>query len=136
MTISRYIIDFLKLYNNIKIDTNHIEAGADKNGLFKSPARDLVRDTDGSTIITEYYNFFAFANSMSEEERSEDDEWLENFIYWMDDYSIDYDYPTIDGGRRITNIEVTGCPTPYTDNDNGIMYQISLQITYEREVNY
>lgn len=134
MTISGYIIDFLKLYNNIKIDTNHIEAGADKNGLFKSPARDLVRTIDGSTIVTEYYNFFAFANSMSEAERIEDDEWLEKFIYWIDDFPIMYKYPPIDGRRNITDIDVNGCPTPYTDDNNGIMYQISLKITYEREV--
>lgn len=135
MTISRYIVEFLELFEDIKIDTNHIKDGSDHYGLFKSPARDKLVNTDGSTTITEYYQFFAFQDSMSEDERLEDDEWLEKLTYWVDDYNVYYDYPEIDGNRMVTNIAVTGAPTPFIDSDNGITYQISLSITYEREGN-
>lgn len=134
MTISKYVSSFIKEYENIKIDTNHVEAGSDKYGLFKSPSRDFVRKVDGSTTITEYYQFFASQKSISESERLEDDEWLEDFIYWLDDYPIEYDYPIIDEQRRVIDISAAGCPTPMSDN-NGMMYQITLKITYEREVN-
>ena len=72
--------------------------------------------------------------SISEAERKEDDEWLEDFEYWVDDYPRLYEYPIIDKNRRVIDIQCGGCATPLVDNDNGIMYQITLSITYEREV--
>lgn len=135
MTISKYISRFFNQYETLKIDTNHVEDGADKYGLFKSPSREFARRLDGSAVITEYYQFFAFQKSFSEAERKEDDEWLEEFTYWLDDYQVTEDYPAIDGGRTVVEIAATGSPTPMTDSDNGIMYQISLKITYEREAN-
>lgn len=134
MTISKYIVEFLELFEDIKIDTNHIKDGSDHYGLFKSPARDKQDKINGSATITEYYQFFAFQDSMSEDERLEDDEWLEKLTYWVDDFSTNYEYPEIDGSRKVTDISVTGSPTPFIDNDNGITYQIALSITYEREV--
>lgn len=134
MTVSKYVADFLKLYENLKIETNHVADGSDKYGLFKSPARDFVRNVDGSTVITEYYEFLASQKSISDAERREDDEWLEAFTYWVDDYPLEYDYPEMGNGRRVVKIEATGSTTPITDDDNHIVYQMLLSITYEREV--
>lgn len=134
MTISKYIVDFLKLYDDIKIETNHVADGSDKYGLFKSPARDFARNLDGSSEVTEYFQFLASQKSISDAERKEDDEWLEAFTYWVDDYPMKYDYPSIDGNRQVTSIEVTGSTTPLTDDNNHIVYQMLLSITYEREV--
>lgn len=134
MTISQYITDFLKKYENIEIDTNHVADGSDKYGMFKSPARDVKNNIDESYQITEYFNFFAKQSAIAESERKESDEWLEDFMYWLDDYPFNYEYPKIDGNRRILNIQATGCPTPMFDDENDITYQISMSITYEREV--
>lgn len=134
MTISQYITDFLKNYENIEIDTNHVADGSDKYGMFKSPARDVRNNIDESYQITEYFNFFAKQSAIAESERKESDEWLEDFMYWLDDYSFNYEYPKIDGNRRILVIQATGCPTPMFDDENDITYQISMSITYEREV--
>lgn len=134
MTISEYVSEFLKLYEDIKIDTNHVGDGSDKYGLFKSPARDLTRNVDGSTTVTEYFEFLAAQRSVSDTERKEDDEWLEAFTYWMDDYPIKYKYPELDGGRSVTDIRATGSTTPITDDNKRILYQMLLSITYEREV--
>ena len=134
MTISQYITNFLKNYENIEIDTNHVADGSDKYGMFKSPARDVRNNIDESYQITEYFNFFAKQSAIAESERKESDEWLEDFMYWLDDYSYNYEYPKIDGNRRILCIQATGCPTPMFDDENDITYQISMSITYEREV--
>ena len=134
MTISQYITDFLKNYENIEIDTNHVADGSDKYGMFKSPARDVRNNIDESYQITEYFNFFAKQSAIAESERKESDEWLEDFMYWLDDYPFNYVYPKIDGNRRILGIQATGCPTPMFDDENDITYQISMSITYEREV--
>lgn len=133
MTISKYISNFIREYEAIKIDTNHIQDGSDKYGMFKSPARDIKRNIDDSCLITEYYQFFAKQEAVSETDRKESDEWLEDLTYWVDDYVFNSDYPEIDKGRRVVDIQVTGCPTPFEDQDSEILYQISLSITYERE---
>lgn len=134
MTISQYIAEFISEYEDLVIETNHVADGSDKYGMFKSPARDVSKFIDGSYEITEYFNFFAKQSAIAESERKESDEWLEDFMYWLDDYALTEDYPEIDGGRRVLNIEATGCPTAMFDDSNEITYQISLSITYEREV--
>lgn len=134
MTISKYVNNFIKQYETLKIDTNHVQEGSDKYGLYKSPGMDIRRNVDGTATITENYQFLAMQRSIAEAERQEDDAWLENFVYWVIDYPLKYEYPEIDGGRIVTDITVTGAPTPLTNSDDGIMYQISLNITYQKEV--
>lgn len=135
MTIAKYINDFISGYlGGVKIDTNHLGMGADKYGLFKSPSRGLVNHIDGSCEITEHYQFFVKQDGVSEVDRKDSDEFLENLTYWVDDYPIKYEYPPIDGGRVVTNISMTGCPYSLeVENNNEVVYQISLSITYTRE---
>ena len=136
MTISKYISEFIKQYSDIVIDTNHVHDGSDQYGLFKSATRQVARNIDGSMKITEYYQFLATQDSVSESERKEADEWLEDLCYWVDDYPYKHDeYPSLDGSRLVTNIEISGSPIPYTDIDETITYQLTLLITYERDVN-
>ena len=133
MTISKVITEWLKGYENINIETNHIKDGADKYGLFKSPARDIKNFNDNSQKITEYYQFMAKQSAVSDTERKEADEWLEDLTYWVDDYDLENEYPEIGGNRRIESIELTGCPYPMESTDNEILYQMSLKLTYTRE---
>lgn len=135
MTIAKYISDFISKYlGGVAIDTNHLGNGADRYGLFKSPSRSLVNKIDGSCEVTEHYQFFAKQAGVSEADRKDSDEFLEDLTYWMDDYPINYEYPPIDGSRVVTNISMTGCPYSLeVDNNNEVVYQISLSITYTRE---
>lgn len=134
MTISKYIVDFLKEIGGIEIDTNHMQDGSDQYGLFKSPSRNKNDFNDGSYEVTEFYQFLARFDSVSDAERKESDELLEDLTYKFDDYKLEYDYPEIDKGRRVTDISVTGNPYPMEAKDREILYQMSLSITYEREV--
>lgn len=135
MTIARYINNFISEYlADVMIDTNHLGGGADKYGLFKTPSREVTRNIDGSLEITEHYQFFATQANVSEADRKDSDEFLENLTYWVDDYSTTYEYPAIDGGRTVNNISMTGCPYPMeVENNNEVVYQILLSITYTRE---
>lgn len=133
MTISKYITEFLEKYENIRIYTNHMPDGSDQNGLFKSPGRDKIEFNEGNCKITEHYQVYFRQASVSDTEREESDEWLENLVYWMDDYGIIKEYPEIDKRRKVLDISVTGLPTPYEYENNNIVYQMSLSITYERE---
>lgn len=134
MTISRYINDFISKYlDGVVIDTNHLGAGADKYGLFKSPSREVVHNIDGSDTITEHYQFFVKQDGVSEVDRKDSDEFLEGLAYWMDDYPFSNSYPILDGNRYVTNISATGCPYSLETDSNRVVYQISLSITYTRE---
>lgn len=137
-TISKAVIEFLKGFESLEVDTNHLKEGSDKYGLFKSPNRTVKGFIDGEYAITEYYQFLARQGSNSEYDRADSDEWLEDLTYWADDYSIKHDYPELTKGRRIENIEVTGIPYPMEADDSEILYQMSLAVTYvrEREDNY
>lgn len=133
MTISKYIVDFLKAVADVEIDMNHVKDGSDQYGLFKSPSRNVKEYNDVSYEITEYYQFMAKLSSVSDTERKESDEVLEDLTYKLDDYKFSYDYPEIDGKRKVLDISVTGCPYPMSADDKETEYQMSLSITYLRE---
>lgn len=133
MTISKYIVDLLKKYDGIEIDTNHVPDGSDKYGLFKSPSRNIKDFTDASYEITEFYQFLARQRTVSMSERKEADEWLEDLTYWVDDLNVNYEFPSLDNGRTVTGMSITGCPYPMDAKDKDTLYQMSLSITYIRE---
>lgn len=134
MTIAKYIVDFLsKLCGEMEIDTNHVSDGSDKYGLFKSPARDIKNFNDASYEITEHYQFIARQKALSDAERKEADEWMEDMTYRVDDYPYLHEYQPLDKNRTVTGIAITGCPYPEAASDKDMLYQISLSITYLRE---
>lgn len=133
MTISAYIVNLLKNYEGIEIDTNHMADGSDQYGLFKSPSRDIKDFNDGTYQITEYYQFLARQSGVSKSERKEADEWLEELAYWIDDLTYYYSLPELDKNRQVTGVSITGSPYPMEANDKEAMYQILLSITYTRE---
>lgn len=133
MTITKYIAEFLEKYESMRIHTNHMPDGSDQNGLFKSPTRDKLEYNEGNCKITEHFQVYFRQGSVSDEERKESDEWLEKLVYWIDDYGFIYEYPEIDGKRSVKDIKVTGLPTPFDYEQDDIVYQMSLSITYERE---
>ena len=133
MTVSAYITELLELYGDVEIDINHVADGSDKYGLFKSPSRNITEFNDGSYEITEFYQFLARQNTLSQSERKEADEWLEDLAYWADDFGFNYEFPELDRNRRVTGFSITGNPYPMEVENRGTLYQISLSITYIKE---
>lgn len=132
-TISSAVAAWLSEYETMTVDTNHITDGSDKYGLFKSPARTTSNYIGGSYDITEYYQFYARQASVSEYDRLDSDEWLEELAYWADDFEFNYEFPTLSGDRTIQRIELTGVPYPMETDSSDTLYQMSLSITYTRE---
>lgn len=132
MTISAYIVNFLKNYKELEIDTNHVPDGSDQYGLFKSPSRTIKEFTDSSYEITEYYQFMGRQVTVSPEERKEADEWLEDLTYWVDDFPVNYNFPSLDKGRTVTAINVTGTPSPMEYGTDETLFEMALAITYIR----
>ena len=132
-TISKAVSEWLSGYEGLVIDTERIKDGSDKYGLFRSPNRLITEFADGSYTVKEYYSLLAKQSAISNEERLEADEFLENFCYWADDFYFDGEYPDIGGNRRITRIEVTGSPTAMITSPEETTYQISLAVSYTRD---
>lgn len=133
MTISAYIASILSEYEGIAIETNHMETGSDQYGLYKSPGRNKKDFTDGSYEVTENFQFFARQSGLSAVERKETDEWLEDLVYWIDDYPFKSGFPDIDGSREVTGLSITGSPYAMLTESREVLYQMSISITYIRE---
>ncbi len=133
MTVAAALSKWLAQLDTMTIDTNHITDGADKYGLFKAPTRTLRERIDGSYEITEYYQFFARQAAVSEADRQDADEWLENLTYMVDDAGYKYELPTLNNNRTATAIALTGAPYPMESESEDTLYQMSLSITYVRE---
>lgn len=133
MTISEILSNWLAQFKGIEVETNFVEEGADKYGLFKSPQRDVKDFINLSYEITEYYQLFARQSIISDADRKEADELLEELTYWADDYAYNYEYPVLDKNRKILDIKVTGSPTAMQNDKEEALYQISIEITYSRE---
>ena len=133
MTVSAYIANILSEYEGIIIDTNHMETGSDQYGLYKSPGRNKKEFTDGSCEITENFDFFARQGKVSEIERKETDEWLEDLTYWIDDYPYTKGFPELDNNREVTALSITGSPYAMITEQREVLYQMSISITYIRE---
>lgn len=133
MTISEYVVNLLKNYKELEIDTNHVSHGSDKYGLFKSPSRNVREFTDSSYEITEYYQFLGRQVTISPDERKEADEWLEEFTYWVDDFPFVYNFPPLDKGRQVTALSVTGIPSAMEHGDDETLFEMAIAITYIRE---
>lgn len=135
MTIAAAVSSWLSFFESMEIDTNHIQDGADQYGLFKSPTRTVKNFINGAYEITEFYQFFARQASVSEEDRQDSDEWLEELSYFADDFPFNYEYPSLgdDDNRKITLIELTGAPYVMETGSSDSLFQMSLAITYTRE---
>lgn len=136
MTVSKAITEWLKCYDMtaVVIDTDQVGDGADSLGIFKSPNRDVKLYNDCSYQISEHYHLFVVRDGHEPRDRAENDEWLENFAYWVDDRQYSGDFPELDNRRKCTDIELAGTPYMFeTRENNTAVYQISLKITYLRE---
>lgn len=136
MTVSRSIAEWLKGYDMtaVKVDTDQVGEGADSLGIFKSPNRETTELIDGSYQITEYYQLFVMRDHQEQREREDNDEWLENFAYWVDDARYQGNLPQLDRDRQCTDLELAGTPYMFEARENNTaLYQVSLKITYARE---
>lgn len=132
-TISQAVIAFLATYKELEVNADYLSEMADQSGLVKSETRTVKECIGGEHIITESYQFYATQKSAEGEKLKDTDEWLEELIYWADDYALQYEYPELTGGRHIEKINLTGVPYARDTENDEIIYKMVLTITYVRE---
>lgn len=137
MTISKSIAKWLLDGYDMKavvMDTDQVGEGADSLGIFKSPNREVKSYLDSTYEITEYYQLYAVREGQELRDREENDEWLENFGYWVDDCQYNKKYPKLDDNRECIDIALAGTPYMFEARENNTaLYQVSLKITYLRK---
>lgn len=136
MTISKAIVTWLKQIDGFQladIATDEIGTSADSNGLFRSPNRIITENIDGSYNVKEYFQFFARRDSQEDIDRQDNDTWIENLMYYIDDAGYKYALPTLDNNRTCKELEINGAPSMFQRDSDTAVYQITIAITYSRE---
>lgn len=136
MTVSKAITEWLKGYDMraVRVDTDQVGEGTDSLGIFKSPTRERTDFLESSYQITEWYQLFVVRDGQENCDREDNDEWLENFAYWVDDCQDTKKLPKLDNHRTCEDIELAGTPYMFEAKENNtVLYQVTLKITYTRE---
>ena len=69
------------------IDTDRLEEGADRIGVYKQAQRDVTEFVDGSKIVSEYYYFLIRKDAQFERYRK----WSNNFMAVLEDWIEEQD---------------------------------------------
>lgn len=137
MTVAECLKKWLNTYPNAdfgEIDTDIIE---DKDGytIFKSPNKTAISYSDGSSLNTEYYQFFAKQSAMLDEERISNQQLMADFENWIDEKNFNEEYPDLSetGKLQCTEISINNSATITYENEDKATYQITIAIEYLKE---
>ena len=131
MTVSTYILNLIQEYADVSILTAYGESKSDKNGLVKLKNRELTEFSDGSYDITEQYQLYL----KQKNESKTSDQWLEDLLYWVDDYSITHGFKEIDSDREVVLLTADGVPYAFETESQELVYELSVLIKYHRKRN-
>lgn len=112
------------------IDTDRLEEGADRIGVYKQAQRDVTEFVDGSKVVNEYYYFLLRQDAQLEHDRR----WSNNLMVALEDWIEEQDrignLPDVEGieGVFIAN----GYYLIDIENDDSV-YQVSIGITYHKK---
>lgn len=138
MTVSESIIKWLhgfdmEEYGRLKqIDTDIQGAMVDSYALIKEPVRNVKSYLSGRKEITEHYTITARLASRENRERVHNIGFGEALEEWVAEQNAAERYPEIPEAR-VKKISVT---TPFflgTTQTNDSIYQMTVQIKYEKE---
>lgn len=132
MTVSTYISRFIQEYAGVKVLTAYGEGKSDENGLTKLKDRSITEFNDGSCEIIEQYQLFVKQNS--QEAVKKNDQWLEEFLYWIDDYPKTYGLKEIDASREVVALTVDGAPYALEAESPEMVYELSVSVKYRRNM--
>lgn len=137
MIIEECLKEWLNTYPKVDfgdIDTDIIK-GEDGYSIFKSPNKTIINYNDGSSLNTEYYQFFAKQSAMLDEERISNQQLMTDFENWIDDKNFNEKYPDLSktGKLKCTEISINNSSTITYEKDDTAVYQITIAIEYLKE---
>lgn len=138
MTISESLKKWLNNYSKVEfktIKTDVIAAEDGSKAIFKSPNKTVKDYVDGSSLITEYYQFYAKRSAMLDEERIDNQQFMADLENWIEDKYLNEDYPDLSeiGKLKCTEISVSNSSTITYEEDDTAVYQVTIAIEYLKE---
>lgn len=113
--------------------TDALKCGIEAAGLFK--AADTVRDyyVDGTVSVTEHYLFTLRRESLSETERKENEQLLENLVRWIGVQNREGNLPELTDERTCWGISVDGTFSMPSETDTDQIWEMSIAISYDEQ---
>lgn len=138
MTVAECLKNWLNTYSGADfgdIDTDIIEAKNGSRAIFKSPNKTVIKYNDGSSLNTEYYQFFVKQSTLLEEERVDNQQFMADIENWIEDKEFSEDYPDLSkvGKLTCTEISINNSSTITYENDDKAVYHITIAIEYLKE---
>lgn len=130
MTVSTYISNFIQEYAGVNVLTAYGEGKSDENGLTKLKGREIIEFNDGSCEIVEQYQLFV--KQKSEEDVKTNDQWLEDLLYWIDNYPKVHGLKEIDSDREVVALNADGVPYALEAESQEMIYELTVFVKYHR----
>lgn len=127
MTVSTALIEWLKGYEQIKIDTDRQSDRPVTYALAKEPIVNIKRYLSGKREVTENYLFTARLESQENTERIDNGTWFEGLERWVEEQYNIGSLPNVEGVRKVgvTSSFYVGVADAHTS-----IYQVGLEIIY------
>lgn len=138
MTVGECIKRWLSSYEGAdfsEIATDFIEGDTGSYAIYKSPNKTIEPYLDGSSLITEHYQFFARKSTQIQEEMIENQQFLSDLEDWVvvKDYNEDYPELSEAGSLICTEISISNSAAITSQEDDNAIYQITIAIQYLKE---
>lgn len=127
MTISQSLIEWLKEYNPIAIDTDRQSDKSMTYALAKEPIVNIKRYLSGKREVSENYLFTARLESQMNTDRIDNGAWFEGLERWVEEQYNLGNLPNVEGVRKVsvTSSFYVGMADAHTS-----VYQVGLEIIY------
>jgi len=139
MTISESIIQWLRGYSggieaSDRITVDQLGANSDTYGVFKAPGDVVTHYIGGDRSVTAYYLFVCRQPSQTNGMRISNQAWMEGLEAWIRAQNIARNLPVLEGKRSCYAIAIANSYTLQEQDDDGSVYQFSIEISYTEEV--
>lgn len=138
MTISECIIEWLSEYQKMEFAecaVDQIEAEDGTYAIFKTPNKNITEYTDGSQLITEYFQLVARKSTQLDSERVNNQQMLVDLENWVEEKNMEEDYPDLSKAGKLIcmNINVSDSNSIVSQEDTSAIYQLSIAVQYLKE---
>lgn len=136
MTVAECLKDWLNGFDSAVFEDIDIDMVESENGSYsisKSPNKTVTPYNDGSSLVTEYYQFFARQASQLNEQRIDNMQLLSDFEDWIEDKDFNGEYPVLPTKYTCQEIGVNSSASITSVEEDNAIYQITIAITYLKE---
>ena len=138
MTVGECLKEWLGAYENADIDemaTDFIEGEKGSFAIYKTPNNTVIPYNDGSSLVTEHYQFFARQPAQIDKERIGNQQFMSELENWVEEKDSNEEYPDLSavGNLICVGISIENSAAITSQEEDNAIYQISIAIQYSKE---